>query len=395
MRLSWSPTSSVKPACQRLERRRRNTVSLTKRKNRWYYSIYWNGQRYRGPCRTSKEQEAKGVESLVLAKLLEDGRVPGLKKIPTLSDFSHRFFPWLDALPADRPPKEPTRKYYRVGWKLLERTSMAGRRLDHITQDHIASLVVGSSPANTNNALRTLRRMLKKAQEWELIGSVPVVKLVEEHGREELIEPWMEAKLLAVTEMVRTATSKHAPKSINYGWQPFRDVLLIMLDTGMRPAEVFRMEWEHVQWDRDLIFVPRSKSRKSKRYVPLSERVRAALFLRKTDANEGWVFPSAHSSTGHIETVQRQFERAKKLAGLPEVIVLYCARHRFGTDAMDGTGNLVAVMDAMGHSKMDVTRLYQHPGLKEIRNAINKRNESCSEHKTEHTAKILAFGRGR
>ena len=48
-----------------------------------------------------------------------------------------------------------------------------GRRLDHITQDHIASLVVGSSPANTNNALRTLRRMLKKAHEWEMIRSVP------------------------------------------------------------------------------------------------------------------------------------------------------------------------------------------------------------------------------
>ncbi len=77
----------------------------------------------------------------------------------------------------------------------------------------------------------------------------------------------MEAKLLAVTEIARTPTSKHAPKSINYGWQPFRDVLLIMLDTGMRPAEVFRMRWEHVKWERELIFVPRSKSRKSKRFV--------------------------------------------------------------------------------------------------------------------------------
>ncbi len=137
-----------------------------------------------------------------------------------------------------------------------------------------------------------------------------------------------------------------------------------MLDTGMRPAEVFRMEWEHVKWDTDLIFVPRGKSRKSERYVPLSERVRTALFLRKTDANEGWVFPSAHSSSGHIETVQKQFECAKKLAGLPEAVVLYCARHRFGTDAMDGTGNIAAVMDAMGHSKIDVGRIYQHPGLK-------------------------------
>jgi hypothetical protein len=142
MRLSWNHTSSAKPAYQRLERLRRKTVLLTRRKNRWYYSIYFNGQRYRGPCRTSKEQEAKKVEALVLAQLLEDGGLPGSKKIPTLSDFASRFFPWLAALPADRPPKEPTKKkYYRTGWKLREKTSMAGRRLDHITPDHIASLV--------------------------------------------------------------------------------------------------------------------------------------------------------------------------------------------------------------------------------------------------------------
>ena len=49
--------------------------------------------------------------------------------------------------------------------------------------------------------------------------------------------------------------------------------------------------------------------------------------------------------------------------------------YKLGTSKLDGTGNLPAVMDAMGHSKMDVTRLYQHPGLKEIGRAINKRNE--------------------
>jgi integrase len=315
------------------------------------------------------------VESLVLAQVLEGGQLPGSKKIPTLSDFSSRFFQWLDALPPDRPPKEPTKKYYRTGWKLLQKTSMAGRRLDHITHDHIASLTIGRSPANTNNALRTLRRMLKKAHEWEMIRSVPIVKLVEEHGREELIEPWMEEELLAVTEIVRTPTSKHAPKSINYSWQPFRDVLVIMLDTGMRPGEIFRMRWEHVKWNQEVIFIPRSKSRKSKRYVGITERVKAALLSRKTAANEGWVFPSARAASGHIETVQKQFDLAKRMAGLPKSIVLYCARHRFSTDAMEGTGNLMAVMDAMGHSKIDVTRIYQHPGTKQIRDAIEKRNQ--------------------
>jgi len=120
------------------------------------------------------------------------------------------------------------------------------------------------------------------------------------------------------------------------------------------------MQWEHVKWDRELIFVPRSKSRKSKRYVPLSQRVKTTLCMRPQTSS--FIFSSPRSCSGHIQTVQKQFERAKKLAGLPDAVVLYCARHRFGTDAMEGTGNLMAVMDARGHSRVDVTRLYQHPG---------------------------------
>ena len=348
-------------------------MSLYKRGPTYWYRFRWNGQQYRGSCKTSKSPEARKVESLVLARLLEYNRPPGSKKVPILAEFSKRFFEWLDSLPMDRPPKQGTRRYYHVGWKLLEQTTMAGRRLDHIERHHIAALAVGSSPANTNNALRTLRRMLKQAQEWGLIYMVPKVQLVEEQSRDTVLEPWMEANLLAVTEVGRTPSKKHAPKSANYGWQPLRDVLLIMLDTGMRPGEVFRMQWEHVKWDRELIFVPRSKSRKSKRLVPLSERVRTVLQVRSKDSS--FVFPSAHSRSGHIETVQKQFDRAKKLASLPDAVVLYCARHRFSTDAMDGTGNLMAVMDVMGHSRPDMTRLYQHPGLKQIKMAINKRNE--------------------
>ena len=161
--------------------------------------------------------EAKKIESLLLARLHEDGRLAGSKKVLMLCEFTERFFNWLNLVPQDRPPKQSTRKYYRSGWKLLQMTRLAGLRLDRITSDDVAALAVGSSPANTNNALRTLRRMLKKAHDWELLSSVPVVKLVEEHGREELLEPWLEARLLSITDIARTPTKKHAPKSINYG----------------------------------------------------------------------------------------------------------------------------------------------------------------------------------
>ena len=63
-------------------------MSLIKRGNVWHFAFRWNGKRYRGSCKTSKEQEAKKVESLVLAQLLENKRQPGSQKIPTLAEFS-------------------------------------------------------------------------------------------------------------------------------------------------------------------------------------------------------------------------------------------------------------------------------------------------------------------
>jgi hypothetical protein len=79
-------------------------VSLFKRGNTWHFAFRWNGRRYRGSCKTSRQAEAKKVEALVLARLLEDGRLPWSRKVPTLTGLSNRFFKWLESLPKDRPP---------------------------------------------------------------------------------------------------------------------------------------------------------------------------------------------------------------------------------------------------------------------------------------------------
>jgi integrase len=84
----------------------------------------------------------------------------------------------------------------------------------------------------------------------------------------------------------------------------------------------------------------------------------------------------------------------EKLAGIPESVVLYCARHRFSTDAMEGTGNVMAVMDAMGHQSVNTARIYNHSNVRQITEAIERRNQllgapvgSCAKagHKSGHS----------
>ena len=74
--------------------------------------------------------------------------------------------------------------------------------------------------------------------------------------------------------------------------------------------------------------------------------------------------------------VYRQWARARQVAGLPRELVLYCARHDFGSFVLAKTGNLKAVMNAMGHGDVRSAMIYQHPEGEIIRNALNARHIS-------------------
>ena len=67
------------------------------------------------------------------------------------------------------------------GWRLLRSTFVATLRVDQITSDCAEQLKFPGSPANANCALRTLRRMLHKAEEWKIIGHAPKIKMMKEH----------------------------------------------------------------------------------------------------------------------------------------------------------------------------------------------------------------------
>lgn len=148
----------------------------------------------------------------------------------------------------------------------------------------------------------------------------------------------------------------------------------------MRPEEVFRIRIEDINWNQRLIFNPNGKTKAARRYVPISERVPGAVD-GCSDKREGWLFPSQRAKGGQLTTVSEQFREARTAAGLPAALVLYCARHTFGTTAYGATGNPAMVMNVMGHSDVRTAMRYQHPVLDPVREAIDQRN---LRHKPRH-----------
>ena len=87
----------------------------------------------------------------------------------------------------------------------------------------------------------------------------------------------------------------------------------------------------------------------------------------------GW-FLSSRAASGHLDSIDRHFREARLHAGLSEELVLYCARHDFGSYVLERTGNLKAVMDSVGHQDVKTAMKYQHPELELVRQALNSRH---------------------
>lgn len=134
---------------------------------------------------------------------------------------------------------------------------------------------------------------------------------------------------------------------------------------------LFQTRMENLDWHNRTIFVPDSKTPEGRRLVPMSRRVSYILKKRCGTRTEGWVFPSTRSGSGHLRSICNLFRQARNEARLPKELVLYCARHDYGTRVLMRTGNLPAVMRTMGHRDVRTAMHYQHPELEIVRAALD------------------------
>ncbi|PSH03367.1 MAG: hypothetical protein CXZ00_12445 [Acidobacteria bacterium] len=343
-------------------------MALIKRGRFYHYEFQVNGIRFRGSTKQTTETKAKQVEVRKMHEAQENGYRPFPRKPPILRDFATTVLKAVDSSALD----PDTKRYYRNGWSRIASTPLANMRLDWITTEAVEAIELSGSPSWQNQALRTLSMILSKAAGKHYLHERPKIKLLKEQRRERMIDDDDEKALLKVAEPT------------------LKDVLVIIRDMGLRPDELFRMRWEHVHWEKRLYFNPYGKSSKARRWIPMSQRVVDVLKERlrkqslpraasrrkvvKLPSSPEWVFPSKRAGSGHLTTVAKQFREARCLAELPESLKLYGGRHAFGTYAVEATGNVFAVADAMGHEDLKTTRIYQHPELDTIREAIDQRN---------------------
>jgi integrase len=333
----------------------------------YWYKFQWNGEPV---VRSTKQRNDKVARQLEAAHRtsLAKGEVGIREKqaAPTLKDFLKTdFIPYVNTHHAAKPR---TVRYYVQGSDMLLKSEMAGRRLDEITdqqaRDFARSLTHPSigrkkpmSPSGINRGLRTLRRALNLAYEWNKLDRPAKIKLVPGERQRD-----------------RVLNDKEIEKYLSACPQPWKDCATIILDEGLRPGEVFPLRWSAVLLNDDgtgFVTVVDGKSLAARRTLPMTPRVYALLQSRYRALGrpeDGWVFPSSRSTCGHFTegTAKDQHKKAREASGA-EHFVPYTLRHTalttLGTAAH---GDVFTLARIAGHSSITITQRYIHPQAEAI-----------------------------
>jgi integrase len=358
-------------------------MSIYKRGRIYWYKFTFNGEAIRESTRQTNQHTARQMESAHRTSLAR-GEV-GLrdKKVaPTLSDFiSQRFEPWAEASTSAKTWLD----YYRPGIRTIQAYKpLAILRLNEITSEKAAELAAwrqsaGLQVSSVNSSLQVLRRIMRLAAQWGDIEVAPSIKMLPgERHREHVVKVEEEGRYLAA-----------AP-------EPLGSVVSILIDTGMRPDECYRLRWESVTWSNGrngTVLVTHGKTAAARRVLPLTVRARNILQARWEAAGtpaEGWVW-SARTRSGHFEksTLKKQHKKALRLSRV-RPFVLYSLRHTFLTRLGESGCDAWTLARIAGHSSVAMSARYVHPSEDAVLAALDRLSGHNFGHSGNSSEKRLA-----
>jgi integrase len=334
----------------------------------YWYKFMWQGKLVRESTKQGSDKIARNMESAHRTALAK-GEVGIRDKAPapTLAEFiDRRFEPWARAT-FETSSIKTWRDFYRVGIRAIkEYKEIAGLKLDEVTSEKAADFAAhrqakGRKVSTVNSSLRVLRRILGLAVEWAVIETAPKIKkLPGERQREHVVSYEEEAKYLASAA------------------EPVGSVSTVLVDTGLRPEECFRLRWESITWSNGrngTFLVTHGKTAAARRIIPMTPRVRGILesrWCQSRKPTEGWVWP-APTHSGHLEpsSIKKQHAKALKTSNV-RPFVLYSLRHTFLTRLGESGCDAWTLARIAGHSSISISSRYVHPSYDAVLAAVEK-----------------------
>lgn len=242
---------------------------------------------------------------------------------------------WRTDLKSDHTITDSTREYKRKilefllrNWPGLDQTKCRGIK-KYDVQAWVKRQSCGAT--RTNGALTVLREMFALAEARGILRGLPPT-----HGIKNLPVP-QKPFVLPTREQIEAIRSSVYQSSHQAGL-----LFDLMAETGSRISTAAAIRWEHIRWDRNVIFYVKVKSKANGYEGPMSAKLRALLEQAKP--------ANAHGLIVKIHAIRTPLETACARAGITPAISHHDLRHWFVTRAIEKNIDIPTISRWVGHT---------------------------------------------
>lgn len=269
---------------------------------------------------------------------------------------------WLSS---KRRIRESTRKSYADQIRLHIQPDLGRRKLAELKTQHIQAWVNNLeektlAPRTIKYTFDILRSALNQAVKWGILERNPAAAV-----ETPTVEPFDAYPLeLTEAEQILDAADGHRMKI----------VYETMVALGLRPKEIIELEWTTVDLEKGTLFIPRGKTRRSRRTLQLPqflvERLRAHQEQQQHELRamgrawreHGPVFTSNVGTSLIARNLTRDFKQTLQRAGFSAEkmrrIRLYDLRHACASFLAHKKVHPSVVQRIMGHEHISTTLQY-------------------------------------
>jgi integrase len=240
-------------------------------------------------------------------------------------------------------------------------------------------LKAGISKVTVNRDIASLKSVLSKAVEWDVIPYNPLAKIkpikVTSLGRVRYLSA-SEEKVLRKKLLERDKKIKDGRDSGNQwreirGYEKFPDlkgcaysdhlmpITLLTLNTGLRRGEVFNLKWKDINLNSKVLTVQGATSKSGDtRYIPLnSESIEILKQWQKQSNSKKFVFPAKDGN--RLDNIKSSWTTIMMETKIKD-FRFHDLRHTFASNLVMKGVPLNTVRELLGHADLKTTLRYAH-----------------------------------
>lgn len=247
----------------------------------------------------------------------------------------------------------------------IQKSAIGNIQIQQITKNDIQDYL-DTLTKYSNSYIHKIWVLLKKVFEIAVKDEVIIKNPMNSVDKPKSEQEPQEVLALTLDEQIRFE------KYFKESNEPYKNIFLLSLKTGMRCGEVLALKLEDIDYENGIIHVRRTVTRndlaqpvlgvitknKKTRDIPMSDEVRTVL----KEATSQMVINANHllftlpdGSIIRPSTINTVFKRICKKLGFNSKYSMHCLRHSFATRCIEAGMSMPVVQKLLGHKDIETT----------------------------------------